>query len=231
MRPIVTLVAAALVAVLAGYAFLGVARLETSLADAGERLSTLQYEMAADSLAQAEQYAGRARWVPWLGSDARNEIAAREAALQYWRRDYGAVLPEGTEPVAEVDEANVELQLVVANAGYRVGQTRYENRESTVRALEEAAAGYLTVLKSPTWHPDAAFNYEYLIRMRDRAAGGQAPPPPPQENEEESDLGEAGAPTPATAEQGFEIYVPLEEGERNPSGGEAGQAAPRERQG
>jgi len=230
MRPILALAAAALVAVALGYAFLGVAHLETNLADAGERLSTQQYDMAAESLAEAQRYAGRARWVPWLGSDARNEISARRAALQYWRHEYDAVLPEGTEPVAEVDESNVELQLVVANAGYRVGQTRYENKESTVRALEEAAAGYLTVLKSPTWHPDAAFNYEYLIRLRDKAAGGQNPPPP-QENEEDADLGEAGAPTPATAEQGFEIYVPLEEGERNPSGGEAGQAAPRERKG
>lgn len=230
MRPTITFAAVALVVALVGYAFLGVARLETHLADAGERLSTLQYDLAAESLAEAERYAGRARWVPWLGSDARDEIAARQAALRYWARDYEAVMPEGAEPVAEVDEANVELQLVVANAGYRVGQTRYEDKESTVRALEEAAAGYLTVLKSPTWHPDAAFNYEYLIRLRDKAAGGQSPPPP-QENEEDADLGEAGAPTPATAEQGFEIYVPLEEGERNPSGGEAGQAAPRDRKG
>jgi hypothetical protein len=168
--------------------------------------------------------------VPWLGEDARDEIAARRAALRYWQREYDTVLPEGADPVAAVDETNVELQLVVANAGYRVGQDRWTDRDATVRALEEAAAGYLTVLKSATWHPDAAFNYEYLIRLRNNAAGGKAPPPP-QENEEDADLGDSGAPTPATTEQGFEIYVPLEEGERNPSGGEAGQAGPRERKG
>jgi hypothetical protein len=230
MRSIVGFVVGAVALALAGYAFLGVARLEEHMASAGERLATLQYDAAQESLSAAEQYAGRARFVPWLGSDVRHEIQAREAALQYWAREYEAVLPAGAEPVAAVDEGNLELQLVVANAAYRVGQTRSIDKAMAVQVLEETAAGYLTVLKNNTWHPDAAFNYEYLIRLRDAAAKGQAPPPP-QENEEDADLGEAGAPTPATSQEGFEIYIPLEEGERNPSGGEAGQAGPRERKG
>jgi hypothetical protein len=125
----------------------------------------------------------------------------------------------------------VELQLVVANASFRVKQTEFKDRASTVKALEEAAAGYLTVLKNNSWHPDAAYNYEYLVRLRDAAAKGSQPPPPPQKNEEESDLGESGAPTPATSQQGFEIYIPLEQGEKNPTGGDAGKSAPKERKG
>ena len=87
------------------------------------------------------------------------------------------MLPAGAEPVAAVDEENVELQLVVANSAYRVNQTQFKDRASTVKALEETAAGYLTVLKNNTWHPDAAFNYEYIIRLRDEAAKGSQPPP------------------------------------------------------
>ena len=230
MRSIIGFAVAAVAIALVGFAFLGVARLEANMADAGERLSTLQYDAAGESLAQAERYAGRARFVPWLGSDARQEIRARQAALQYWKRQYDAVLPPGAEPVAAVDEANVELQLVVANAVYRMKQPQFADRQAAATALDEAASGYLTVLKSSTWHPDAAFNYEYLVRLRNEAGKGRQPPPP-QKNEEESDLGEAGAPTPATSQQGFEIYVPLEKGEKNPSGGEAGQAGPRERKG
>ncbi|HET9361923.1 MAG TPA: hypothetical protein VFO58_19355, partial [Vicinamibacterales bacterium] len=172
---------------------------------------------------------GSARFVPWIGSDAREEIRARQAAVQYWQRKYDEVIPVGAEPVAAVDENNVELQLVVANAAYRVKQAQFKDRQSTIKALEEAAAGYLTVLKNNTWHPDAAFNYEYIVRLRDEAGKGRQPPP--RENEEESDLGESGAPTPATSQEGFEIYIPLEQGEKNPSGGEAGKAAPKERKG
>src|SRR5262245_34487778 len=82
-----------------GFAFLGVAHLDAQMADAAERLSTLQYTTAQQSLTEAEQYANHARFVPWLGSDARQEIRARQAAIQYWQRQYDTVLPAGAEPV------------------------------------------------------------------------------------------------------------------------------------
>ncbi len=230
MRSTIGLAIAAIVLGLVGYAFLGVARLDSHMADAGQRLSTLQYDLAQESLTEAEQYASQARFVPFLGSDARQEIRARQAAIQYWQRQYDVVLPAGAEPVAAVDEENVELQLVVANSAHRVNQRLFKDKGSTVKALEETAAGYLTVLKNNTWHPDAAFNYEYIIRLRDAAAKGSQPPPP-KENEEESDNGESGAPTPATSQEGFQIYIPLEQGEKNPTGGEAGKASAKERKG
>ena len=230
MRATIAFVGVAVVLALFGFAFLGVARLEGHMADAGQRLSTLQYEAAQESLTGAEQDANRSRFVPFLGTDARQEIRARQAAVQYWQRQYDVVLPAGAEPVAAVDEENVELQLVVANSEFRVKQTEFKDKTSTVKALEEAAAGYLTVLKNNTWHPDAAYNYEYIIRLRDQAAKGSQPPPP-QKNEEESDNGESGAPTPATSQEGFQIYIPLEQGEKNPTGGEAGKASAKERKG
>ena len=230
MRSTIAFAIAASVMAVLGSAFLGVARLEGHMADAGQRLSTLEYSAAQESLTGAEQYADRSRFVPWLGSDARQEIRARQAAVQYWQRQYDVVLPAGAEPVAAVDEENVELQLVVANSAYRVHQTEFKDKQSTIKALEETAAGYLTVLKSNTWHPDAAFNYEYIIRLRDQAAKGSQPPPP-QKNEEESDNGDQGAPTPATSQEGFQIYIPLEQGEKNPTGGEAGKASAKERKG
>jgi hypothetical protein len=230
MRATIGFAIVAGVLALFGFAVLGVARLEGHMADAGQRLSTLQYEAAQESLTGAEQDANRSRFVPFLGTDARQEIRARQAAVQYWQRQYDVVLPAGAEPVAAVDEENVELQLVVANSEFRVKQTEFKDKTSTVKALEEAAAGYLTVLKNNTWHPDAAYNYEYIIRLRDQAAKGSQPPPP-QKNEEESDNGESGAPTPATSQEGFQIYIPLEQGEKNPTGGEAGKASAKERKG
>ncbi len=230
MRATIASAIVAVVLALFGFAFLGVSRLEGHMADAGQQLSTLQYESAQQSLTAAEQYASHSRFVPFLGTDARQEIRARQAAVQYWQRQYDVVLPAGAEPVAAVDEENVELQLVVANSEFRVKQPEFKDKAATVKALEESAAGYLTVLKNNTWHPDAAYNYEYIIRLRDQAAKGSQPPPP-QKNEEESDNGESGAPTPATSQEGFQIYIPLEQGEKNPTGGEAGKASAKERKG
>jgi hypothetical protein len=231
MRTVLALALIAIALTVFGYASLGVARLEGHMADAQQRLATLQYDAAKESLSEASQYADHARWVPWLGRDERQEIRARGAALQYWKKEYDELVPAQAEPVAAVGDDNVELQLVVANAAYRLGQGRSKDKASTMKALEEAAAGYLTVLKNNTWHNEAAYNYEYIVRLRDELAKGKQPPQPPKDQTEESDNGESGAPSPATSSKGFQIYIPLEQGEKNPSGGEAGKAAPKERKG
>jgi hypothetical protein len=227
MKSFAAYLAGAVLLGLAGVACLGVARLDDHLADAVERLNTLEYGAAADSLALAEPYVARARWVPWLGDDAGPEISARRAALQYWQRQYEAVVPAQPDPVTAVDPSNVELQLVVANGVYRQGQMRGEDRKTRIAALEEAALSYLTVLKSETWHPEAAFNYEFAIRLRDLLAKGRQPPPP---NEDDGDHGQSGSPG-EEAEGEFQIYIPLDQGERTPEGGEAGEEGPRERKG
>jgi hypothetical protein len=231
MRTIVALVVVTIVLGVFGAACLGVARLENHMADAQQRLATLQYDAAKESLTAASEYADHARWVPWLGRDERQEIRARNAGLQYWKKEYDVLVPAQAEPVAAVGDDNVELQLVVANAAFRMGQGRSKDKTATMKALEEAASGYLTVLKNNTWHSEAAYNYEYIIRLRDELAKGKQPPQPPKDQSEESDNGESGAPSPATSSKGFQIYIPLEQGEKNPSGGEAGKAAPKERKG
>jgi type II secretory pathway pseudopilin PulG len=231
MRTFIALIVVTIVLGVFGLASLGVARLEGHMADAQQQLSTLQYDAAKQSLADAAEYADRARWVPFLGRDERQEIRARNAALQYWQKDFDTLVPAQAEPVAAVGDDNVELQLVVANAAYRLGQGRAKDRTTTMKSLEEAASGYLTVLKNNTWHTDAAYNYEYIVRLRDELAKGKQPPQPPKDQSEESDNGESGAPSPATSSKGFQIYIPLEQGEKNPSGGEAGKAAPKERKG
>jgi hypothetical protein len=230
MKSITGFVVAAIVFALAGTVALTAARLQRHMADAQEQASTLQYAKAQESLDAAEAYLEYGRWLPFIGDRSLKEVRARKAALQYWQGDYEGVLPAQAEPVAAVDESNVELQLVVANAAFRNGVTRAQDRTAAVQALNEAANGYLTVLKNNTWHEDAAHNYEYVIRLRDEVAKGRRPPSP-QEAQKGADLGEGGAPTPATTTKGFEIYVPLEGNERTPEGGEAGKASPNQRKG
>ncbi len=173
---------------------------------------------------------GYAQWVPRVGGDAVREVRARQAALQYWQGDFQKVLPAQAEPVAAVDESNVELQLVVANAAFRTGsRTASPSAAAALQALNEIANGYLTVLKNNTWHEEAAYNYEYVIRLRDEVAKGRRPPV--EQPQQGMDLGESGAPTEATSTKGFQIYVPLEGDEKSPAGGDAGKATEKDRKG
>src|SRR5687767_11725230 len=107
MRTIVALVLVTIAPGVFGAAALGVARLEGAMADAQQRLATLQYDAAKESLAEASQYADHARWVPFLGRDERQEIRARNAALEYWKKDYDTLVPAQAEPVAAVGEDKV----------------------------------------------------------------------------------------------------------------------------
>ena len=229
MKTITVFLIAAVVSTAAGAAFLGVARMQRHMADAQEQAATLQYDAALGSLEAAERYLEYGRWLPFVGAESLREVRARKAAVQYWLGQYEAVLPAQAEPVSAVDESNVELQLVVANAAFRHGLTTAKDRTAMVQALSEAANGYATVLKNNQWHEDAAHNYEFTVRLRDALAKGTRPPiPQPQQGAE---LGQGGAPSPATTMKGFEIYIPLEGNERTPEGGEAGKASARQRKG
>ena len=229
VKSVTAYLVAALVFLAAGIAGLTASRLERALADAQERTSTQQYRLAQESLADADGYLRYARWVPGVGEKTTREVRARQAALLYWQGDFAKVLPAQAEPVAAVDESNVELQLVVANAAFRTGLVGVTERAAALQALSEAANGYMTVLKNNTWHEEAAYNYEYVIRLRDEIAKGRRPPSDqPQQGME---LGENGAPSDATSTKGFQIYVPLQGEEKSPEGGDAGKATEKVRKG
>ena len=236
MKSMTGFIVGATVLVLLGAIALSASRADARMADAQELMATLRFDEAADSLSAAEDSLRYARWVPWVGADAVREVAAKRAALQYYQGRYAELLPEG-DPVAAVDENNVPLQFVVANAVFRdklMTATTAKpaspavDRGVLVQALDEAASGYLTVLKSERFHEDAAFNYEFTVRLREQVAKGQRPPAQAAENAE---LGESGAPSPATSAQGFEIYVPLESNEKTPAGGDAGKVSSKDRKG
>ena len=229
MKSVTAYLVAAAVFFVAGVVALTASRLERSLADAQERSATQQYALAQESLDAAQGYLRYARWAPKVGADTVREVRAREAALQYWQGDYAKVLPAQAEPVAAVDESNVELQLVVANAAFRNGLKGVTERNAAIQVLNEVANGYLTVLKNNIWHEEASFNYEYVIRLRDEIAKGRRPPS--EQMQQGMDLGESGAPSDATSTKGFQIYVPLQGEEKAPEGGDAGKASEKARKG
>ena len=199
------------------------------MAEAEESLSTLRYAEAAENLGEAASYAEYTRWLPGTGGQSARDLRAREASAQYWQQQYAALLPGDADPVSAVDEENLQLQLVVANSVYRAGQARSTTRETSVQALDEAIAGYATVLKGDTWDERAAYNYEYLVRLRDDLAKGRRKGTPEARSEDAS-LGTAGAPAKSADMQKFEVYIPLEGEERNQAA-EAGKGSPNKRKG
>jgi hypothetical protein len=231
MKGLIGFLAGALILTAVGATCVAVSRIEGSLADVREQTATLQFQRAQQSLDNAATYVGYVERVPRLGTEFRDQIRLRHAVLQYWQRNYDALIAQPAEPGTIGEAPIADLQLIVANAAYRDGQAHATNRAATLEALEDAVASYATVLRNAPWHPDAAFNYEYAARLRDEITKGRRPPAPrPESGEKDTELGFEGEPA-AAAKDKFEIYIPLDSGESTPAGGDAGKAPPGARKG
>ena len=220
MKTIAGLLVAALLLALGAGALVGVGRYERDMADAQEYASTERYDEARTRLDDAQRYVEYSRWIPRVGAAAENDVRTRRTALDYWQRNYEAVLPRDSDPVAAIDPSNLELQSMVADAAYRAGQANATDRQSTIQAYDEAIGAFQSVLKNNTWSEDAAFNYEFLVRAREEFARGRRKGAARAEGE--GQLGQSGSPAKSGDSRKFEIYVPLNGSERTKAG-EAGK--------
>jgi hypothetical protein len=225
------LVGAVLLAAI-GALCLAASALDSQVARAGQLVATFNYDEPDALLADAERSLELASRVPWIGSGPLNEIKARRAAIRYWRGRYSDVLPSQNDPVGSVDPNNVPLQMVVANAVYRAGIARAADRESALAAIDASIIGYLTVLKNSPRNEDAAYNYEYLVQLRDDVDKGRRKIDQ-LKDEPTNVLGQPGA-TPAAKSdmQDFKVIVPLDAQEiKKGEDASAGKVGPPKRKG
>jgi hypothetical protein len=232
MKSVGGYVVAALALVALGTMAIGAGRFQYRLAGADEALAALDFAEASRAYSELEGSVGYARYIPWFGGDALRRIRANHAAVQYWDGDYDAVLSLA-ESVGGV--ADPELLVVTANAVYRVGRQRASDSQSLLRAVDAARAAYQVVLREHGNHPDAAFNYEYLSRVRDEIAMGdvQLSGVLPSDDEltpsAQTLHGREGGPPPDEVEEEFKVYVPRDQDEEKGTGPGADQV--RERKG
>jgi hypothetical protein len=230
MKGVIGYVIAAVVLALIGSALLIASRLDRGIADSQANLVTQKFDQSLTTFDNAERYYGYASRLPWIGSGPLNDVRARRATAQYWQRQYAALVPEGTEPVSTVDVDNIALQMVVANASFRKGQAASKDKQTTLEALDTSINAYLTVLKNTSRHENAAYNYEYLVRLRQEVEKGRRKPG--ESDGDDGPEGRGGGPTPEQGNQNdFKVYIPLESEELQQGSGSSGKAAPTEKKG
>jgi hypothetical protein len=234
MRPLVTRALIAMLLAALGTAALLCANIERDLAQAEESIAALDYAGVHDTLTRAERFYEHVSRVPFLGSKALNEVRARQAAVHYWQRDFAAIVPAQADPIAAVPVENVELQLIVANAVFRQAHASATTPAEMLHALDLGIATQLAVLKNSARNDDAAFNYEYLLRLRAAVAvkpdGGLGSD---DAGTEKTTHGQPGGAPKQSDPSDFKIHIPLEakEFENEAEGQQAGKAAERERRG
>jgi hypothetical protein len=129
---------------------------------------------------------------------------------------------------------NIELQFIVANAVFRQGQAEARTPAAAMQAIDAGIAAQLAVLKNSLRNEDAAFNYEYLLRLRAAVAlKPDAGVGAGEEGTEKTTHGQPGGAPKQSDPTDFKIHIPLEakEFENEAEGQQAGKAAVRERRG
>ena len=204
MKTVLRYLVPALLLAAAASALLAASRLERRIAAADRALATLDLDGAAAGYDRvAGSLASTAR-VPWLLRDLRDAVAVKQAAVRYWRGDYAPIVTHYASPDSPSIAGNLDLQLLVANARYRAAQRPEASRDMVLGTLDQAIGVYRRLLEANDGHLDAAFNYEVMVRLRNRiAAGGPVP-----DMRVPSIPGSEGADPEEADMEDIQIYVP-----------------------
>jgi hypothetical protein len=221
------LLGAAVLAAIGG-GCLAAGMLDRQLAWAQQRVAAEDYGEPEAALETAEQYVAYVASLPWIGSSVMEDIHTRRTAIRYWRRQYQEIVGEQADPVGSIASDNLEMQFIVANAVYRVGESSGRDQHATLDALDTAIAGYATLLKNAARHERAAYNYEYVVRLR-RDFNKQSRKPR-LSADAQSPHGRASAPAARAETKQFKTLIPLDSEERK-NEGVAGKATPIKRKG
>jgi hypothetical protein len=155
-------------------AALGLAGLsERRLTSASKELETLQYAASADEYAQIEESTRLAARLPWLGARVQDAARAGSAAARYWLADYSALAPR-RNAAAAVLQTEADDPFLASNAMYRAIALDGD-RPAALQGIDAVLRSYAELLKKNPGHVDAAYNFEYVARVRNTLARSRSP--------------------------------------------------------
>ena len=207
-------------AVFAAFAWLSwsESRLAARVADAKQDLATFNHENL-DALTPARAISD------YLPGDRRrlsDEIRIVKARVAYWLGRYTTVAADTDSGAADAD-----ILLAAANAAFRDNQRDPAAGPAAVQKLDGVLQAYASALKATgSLSPDAAYNYEFVARLRDQVARSQGKaarigPITPETPRHGGDLplgatihGGPGAPPPDAKMEELKMIAPMEYGDR-----------------
>ena len=216
MKSVASLVMIVVLMVVAGTVLWFAGKGEERLAAAEYALVTLRYERAAQELDEARGSGVLEPLIRRISPAGTSGSAAR-----YWSGDYEAL----------ADSEDPDLTLLAANAEYRMLRSTGGTYQAFVARLDSIAKRYADILRAEPGNEDAAYNYEFVLRLR--AAANAARQTIPGLDPAAGGItvhGVPGAPPPDTDAKKFKMIVPMLPDERQEAE-EAGRAGRKVRKG
>lgn len=172
MRRPVAIILSVLVLILIGAVLLIAGLFERRMAIAQEDIAVLDFTDPAAEYAALERDVVK---YPWVSQRPLREIARRKAMLQYWQGDYTDLIEvaRASNGAGNEEAVDLEMQVLAANALYRVAQRGSQDRATVLKNLDAAIRAYAEALRAGAERSDVAFNYELAVRMRQEVSGGK----------------------------------------------------------
>jgi hypothetical protein len=196
---------------LAALVLLAAARVDRNIVRGERAFVARQYPEADEAFASAERALRFGQWIPSLRRRL-DAVHTQRASLYYWQRQYDRILPANADPLTGISQENVDLQLIAANAAYRRSQPTAKDRPTSLKALDAASNAYLGVLRN-AGSEVAAYNYEYVVRLREDIDKGRHEPDL-TDTAEDGPAGQKGGPPKENPDKrDLKLLIPLEPGE------------------
>lgn len=204
-------------------------QLSARVASAEQAIATFDYA-AANALEPGRSVSD---YVPGQSRRLSDDINIAKAHVAYWLGRYDGVTAD-TQGRADAD-----VLLASANAAFREAQKDSAAGPAAVQRLDGVLQAYAAAMKASARPTDAAYNYEFIARVRDRVARGgkTAHIPPATVGLMGGDLpagptihGGVGTPPPDAKTEEFQTIMPMEYGDREAQP-EATPGVKRERKG
>ena len=235
MKAVVAYLVVAVLLLAAGGAVWSSGQLERRLADVHKQIVTLRYAEPVEEYGAIEESIQYTDRLPWI-ANVRNSVREQRATSAYWLTDYGSLeLPRDAS--GALVEEDPRILLLAANAAYRSTKLEGDERQA-VRQLEGIMSSYVEVLRKTPGDGDAAYNYEFVVRLRDVLARPRRPGTRteavarlPEAPLGESIHGNPGGPPPGSDMVQFKVVIPKRSDERNDEQTEAGKGTKKVRKG
>ena len=191
------------------------------LADAHQRLATLQYTDEGDLASDSTLID---RLPPPIGL-AEGMESRHQATVSYWLARYTS-LTDSTNAAKGPAPTDATLLLLSANAAFRTSAPQSSDTKAVVARLDTVVQAYADVLRKDSTQSDAAYNYEFVVKLRDSIAKGpknaknakKGPPEPPDESVDlptgSTIHGRHGGPPEGESMSDFKTVTPMRYDER-----------------
>jgi hypothetical protein len=241
MKTVISRMLIALVLAVAAWLSWSESKLAARVADAKQDVATFNH----DTLDALTPQSALSDYLPGDRRRLSDDIRVAKATVAYWLGRYGAVAAD-----TDAGQADAEILLTAANAAYREAQRDPAVGPAAVQRLDGVLQAYASAMKAVPQSEAlgavalakaAAYNYEYVARIRDQVArspqGRIARSPGAAGPIMGGDLpagatihGGPGAPPPEAKMEELQMIAPMEYGDREAQP-EATPGGKRERKG